>query len=131
MYHNKINIDMVMSVETDDLHEPVPAQIHGKYDDITGEPLDPVKVAKGRATELRKMKERRVYDPVPKWQADQDMDGKYIKTRWVETVKDGEARSHFVACKIAAGDLKEDLFAGHLAGYPVRRGRPCSSSTSP
>ena len=58
------------------------------------------------------MRERRVYDVVPKWQAEQDTEGKYIKTRWVEIMKNDEVRSRFVACEIAAGDPREDLFAG-------------------
>ena len=111
-HFEKINADTILSVDAEDLHEPFPIQVHGKYDEITGVPLDPVKVAKGRAKELEKMRDRKVFELLPKWQADRDPEGKYIRTRWVETEKNGEVRSRFVACEIAAGDPREDLFAG-------------------
>ena len=94
----------------EDLHEQPP--VHGRFDENTGEELDPFLLAKGRAKEYDKLVSREVYEAVPRWMADQDKEGKKIKTRWVDVVKGDVIKSRFVAQELAAGDPREDLFAG-------------------
>ena len=41
-----------------------------------------------------------------------DRAGKFVKTRWVQTVKGDDVRCRLVAQEFAHGDPREDLFAG-------------------
>ena len=83
-----------------------------KWDETTGKHLDPKLVMAGRTKELTRCAERAVWDAMPRDEAMKLKDVKYVKTRWVETMKDGEVRSRFVAQEFAAGDPRTDLFAG-------------------
>ena len=103
--------------EADELHEPEVADqevpgVPNKWDENTGAPLDPVLVAKGRQKELDKLKSMKVYDVISRDEAMQDKSAKLVKTRWVEVQKQDEVRSRFVAQEIAAGDPRDDLYAG-------------------
>ena len=42
----------------------------------------------------------------------QDREGKFVKTRWDQTVKGDDVRCRLVAKEFAKGDPREDLFAG-------------------
>ena len=83
-----------------------------KWDETTGKHLDPKLVMAGRTKELTRCAERAVWEAMPRDEAMKLKDVKYVKTRWVETMKDGEVRSRFVAQEFAAGDPRTDLFAG-------------------
>ena len=106
------NSSSLMEVAEVGLHEEVPVQDEWHFDENDGSVLDPEKTKKGIARELEKLKARMVYKAVDRTEAQQDPDGKFIKTRWVKTNKGDEVRCRFVAQEIAAGDPRSDLFAG-------------------
>ena len=54
-------------------------------------------MVKWRMKELQKFKERGVYAHVPLEDAMQDPEGKFVKTRWVQSVKCDEVRCRLVA----------------------------------
>ena len=64
-HHSQVN-----NVDADNLHEHTP--VHGRFDENTGEELDPFLLAKGRAKEYDKLVSREVYEAVPRWMANQD-----------------------------------------------------------
>ena len=106
----------VMTIENDDdeLHVDrmagVDIEVH-ELDENTGKTMDPAKVKAGREKELKHFKERGVYEHVKR--ADARMtNGKFLKTRWVETEKGEAVRSRLVAQEFARGDPRTDLFAG-------------------
>ena len=90
----------------------IPWDLSDQWDELTGKALDLEKVVKGREKELQKFQERRVYVHVPRDEAMQDREGKFVKTRWVQSVKGNEVRCRLVAQEFAKGDPREDLFAG-------------------
>ena len=90
----------------------LPWAMEDQWDEITGKELDKEKVFKGRVKELAKFAERRVYVHHPRDQAMLDEGGKFVRTRWVQTVKGDEVRCRLVAQEFAHGDPREDLFAG-------------------
>jgi hypothetical protein len=90
----------------------IPWDIADQWDEITGKALDLEQVIAGRLKELKKFEERRVYVHVPRREALEDKEGKFVKTRWVQTVKGEEVRCRLVAQEFAHGDPREDLFAG-------------------
>ena len=90
----------------------IPWDFSDQWDELTGKALDLEKVVKGREKELQKFQERRVYVHVPRDEAMQDREGKFVKTRWVQSVKGNEVRCRLVAQEFAKGDPREDLFAG-------------------
>jgi len=86
------------------------------YDEITGMVLDPGKVREGRHLEYEKLKARDVYSPVLRSEAmtmvKHNLETKFVKTRWVESVKGEAVRCRFVAQEFAGNDARDDLFAG-------------------
>jgi hypothetical protein len=99
--------------EESTLQDPtIPWDMADQWDEITGKALDLEKVVSGRLKELKKFEERRVYVHVPRQEALRDKAGKFVKTRWVQTVKGDEVRCRLVAQEFAHGDPREDLFAG-------------------
>ena len=91
-----------------------------RFDEITGERLDPKKVREARAKEYRALRARGVYDHVRRDQAKQSGTGKFVRTRWVETNKGPIVRSRFVAQEFANGDPRDDLFAGTPPTFAAR-----------
>jgi hypothetical protein len=101
------------ATEESTLQDPmIPWDMADQWDEITGKALDLEKVVSGRLKELKKFEERRVYVHVPRQEALRDEAGKFVKTRWVQTVKGEEVRCRLVAQEFAHGDPREDLFAG-------------------
>ena len=99
--------------ESSTLQDPViPWVMEEQWDELTGKVLDLEKVVKGRLKELKKFEERRVYTHVSRNEAMHDRAGKFVKTRWVQTVKGDDVRCRLVAQEFAHGDPREDLFAG-------------------
>jgi hypothetical protein len=90
----------------------IPWYMDDQFDELTGKYLDFEKVVQGRLKELQKFADRRVYVHVPRSKAMSDPEGKFVKTRWVQTQKGDEVRCRFVAQEFAHGDPREDLFAG-------------------
>ena len=90
----------------------VPFNMEEQWDELTGKTLDLKKVTEGRLKELKTFTERKVYVHYPRKAAMEDMDGKFVKTRWVQTVKGEEVRCRLVAQEFARGDPRVDLFAG-------------------
>ena len=73
--------------DEDDLHEPAGECYTNHLDELTGCPLDPHLVMRGRERELKKLEERAVYERVPCAVAMQDPEGKFVRTRWDEVQK--------------------------------------------
>ena len=83
------------------LDDPVvPLDLPEQWDDLTGKALDMVKVVKGRLKELQKLKKKGVFVHVPSEDAMQDCTGKFVKTRWVQTVKGDEVRPPLFAARL-------------------------------
>ena len=95
----------------DELHEEMDVFEPQWFDDRTGEPLDPGKVREGRAKEYEKLMQREVYEPVLRTKARESPNGKFIRTKWVDTQKGEDVRCRFVGQEFAAGDPRTDLFA--------------------
>ena len=95
----------------DELHEEMDVFEPQWFDDRTGEPLDPGKVRDGRAKEYEKLMQREVYEPVLRTKARESPNGKFIRTKWVDTQKGEDVRCRFVGQEFAAGDPRTDLFA--------------------
>ena len=74
------------------------------------EPLDPGKVREGRAKEYEKLMQREVYEPVLRTKARESPNGKFIRTKWVDTQNGEDVRCWFVGQEFAAGDPRTDLF---------------------
>jgi hypothetical protein len=107
--------------EESTLKEPIiDWELEDQWDEITGRALDLEKVIKGRLKELQKFEERKVYVHVPRQEAYNDAAGKFVKTRWVQTVKGDEVRCRLVAQEFAHGDPREDLFAGNPPLFAAR-----------
>ena len=81
------------------------------FDDRTGEPLDPGKVRESRAKEYEKLMQREVYEHVLRTKARESPNGKFVRTKWVDTQKGEDGRCRFVGQEFAAGDPRTDLFA--------------------
>jgi hypothetical protein len=90
----------------------IPFDLDEQWDELTGKALDLEKVTAGRMKELNKFSERKVYVHVPRKVALANREGKFLKTRWVQTEKGDEVRCRLVAQEFAHGDPREDLFAG-------------------
>ena len=77
------------------------------------------------------MSQMRVWDKVPREQAQSDPDGKIAGTRWVFVKKGDKVRYRLVAQEFAGSDKREDLYAGtpplsatrYLLSDSVSRGR--------
>ena len=67
--------------DEDDLHEPEGECYTNHWDELTGCPLDPHLVMRGRERELKKLEEMAVYERVPRAVAMQDREGKFVRTR--------------------------------------------------
>ena len=98
--------------DEDDLHEPEDECHANHWHELTGCPLDPHLVMRGRERELKKLEERAVCERVPRVVAMQDPEGKFVRTRWVEVQKGEEVRCRCDAQEFSAGDPRTDLFAG-------------------
>ena len=90
------------------------------FQEVTDHHKDTEKVVKGRMKELQKIKERKVYVHVSRDEAMQDREGKFVKTRWVQTVKGDDVWCRLVAQEFAKGDPREDLFAGTPPFFAAR-----------
>ena len=111
------------------LHAEDAVMIPLRYDENTGEPVEP---KRGRA---RRHKEYSIHEstggvcqPVLKSDAHLSQAGKFIKTRWVE-VNRSAVRSRFVARGFAHGDPREDLFAETPPLLAARMGLSLVAST--
>ena len=98
--------------EQSELQKKAKEYLEEKFDENTGKALDPGLLADGRRKEWEKLKAMQVYDVVPRAQANQDPNGKKIRTRWVDIMKGEIVKSRFVAQEIACGDPRDDLFLG-------------------
>ena len=83
---------------------------------MTGLPLDPQLVASGEKDELDRFRKMGVYSYVPKEHAEQDMEGTFVRTKWVRIDK-GTPASPKVRCRLVAqglgfGERMDELFAG-------------------
>ena len=54
---------------------------------VTGLPLDPQLVASGEKDELDRFRKMGVYSYVPREQAEQDMEGTFVRTKWARIDK--------------------------------------------
>jgi hypothetical protein len=80
-------------LEESTLQNPmIPWDMADQWDEITGKVLDLGKVVSGRLKELKKFEDRCVYVHVPRQEALRDKAWKFVKTRWVQTVKGDEVR---------------------------------------
>ena len=108
----------VMAIESEDMceKEETISWEPQDWDEKSGEPLDPVKVAEGCAEELKTFKEMGVYEYVRRSKAEADKGGKIVGVKWVKTNKgtaeDPEVRCRLVAQEFASNDYRDDLFAG-------------------
>ena len=84
-------------------------------DDLTGMKLDAGKVVEARAKEVTYLRDKRVYDKIPRHQA---IKGKWkiIRTRWIDINK---------------GDEENPLYRSGLAGKEFTTGRWMASSRPP
>ena len=84
-------------------------------DDVSGEELDPKKVIAARQEEMEGFGKQEVYDYVPREQAANDPDGKFIGVRWVDTNKgtkeEQKVRSRLVGQEYATGPRQDELYA--------------------
>ena len=80
------------------------------FDANTGESLEPGLVEAGRAKEIDQMIKRSVYDVVP--MSVMSSAAKLVGVTWVDVWKSTEVRSRLCAQEFAAGDIRDDLFAG-------------------
>ena len=93
-----------------DLCEPEPKwnnqqkAAHEYWDEVTGLPLDPQLVASGKKDELDRFRKMGVYSYVPREQAEQDMEGTFVRTKWVRIDK-GTPASPKVRCRLVAQEL--------------------------
>ena len=117
--HRAETLSELNELHEDGLHQEttltdpvVPWDLEQQWDELTGKVLDLEKVVQGRLKELQKFSERRVYRHVSREEMLQDIEGKLVKTRWVQTMKGEEVRCRLVAQEYAKGDPREDLFAG-------------------
>ena len=74
---------------------------HEYWDEVTGLPLDPQLVASGENDELDRFRKMGVYSYVPREQAEQDMEGTFVRTKWVRIDK-GTPASPTVRCRLVA-----------------------------
>ena len=81
-------------------------------DSTTGEVLDPERVQEGCDDELVFMTQMRVWDKVPREQAQNDPEGKIVGTRWVVVQKGDKVRCRHVAQEFTGSDKRDDLYAG-------------------
>ena len=105
-----------------DLCEPEPKwnnqqkAAHEYWDEVTGLPLDPQLVASGEKDELDRFRKMGVYSYVPREQAEQDMEGTFVRTKWVRIDKGTPAspkvRCRLVAQELAFGERMDELFSG-------------------
>ena len=91
-------------VMKDELHEDMDVFEPRWFDDRTGEPHDPGKVREGRAKEYEKLMQREVYEPVLRTKARESPNGKFIRTKWVDTQIGEDVRCRFVGQEFAAGE---------------------------
>ena len=84
------------------LDDPVvPLDLPEQWDDLTGKALDMAKVVKGRLKELQKLKRERSVCACSSEDAMQYCTGKFVKTRWVQTVKGDEVRQPLFAARLS------------------------------
>ena len=105
-----------------DLCEPEPKwnnqqkAAHEYWDEVTGLPLDPQLVVSGEKDELDRFRQMGVYSYVPREQAEQDMEGTFVRTKSVRIDKGTPAspkvRRRLVAQELAFGERMDELFSG-------------------
>ena len=86
------------------------------WDEVTGLPLDPKLVTSGEKDEFYRFRLMAVYSYVPREQAEQDMEGTFVRTKWVpidkETPASPRVRCRFVAQELAFKERMNELFSG-------------------
>ena len=82
------------------------------FDENTWEELDPKQVAKGEKDEYERFCKMGVYEYVHREEAEQDETGKFVKVKWVRTMKGGGVRCRLVAQELGYGERLDELFAG-------------------
>ena len=116
--------------EVSDMCDKVGAEVHrvgtdmAYYDENTWEELDPVKVMEGEQAEMNRFKVMGVYDYASRQEALQDIEGKFVKVKWVRTNK-GTKHQQVVKCRLVAQELgygqrMDELFSGTPALMMVR-----------
>ena len=107
-----MNISAYQVASSHDLHEKVSGAEEGNIfiDDLSGKKLDSAKVRVARNLEMRTFEEMKVYEYMRREEARSR--GKVIGVRWVDTMKDGVAKSRLVAQEFASNSDRDDIFAG-------------------
>ena len=105
--------DMCMPDDADLQRSEVDLQY---FDENTWEVLDSAKVVAAERAELMRFAEMGVYERVPRAEALNDPDGKFVKVKWVRTNK-GSAEDQVVKCRLVAQELgygqrMDELFSG-------------------
>ena len=86
------------------------------YDENTWEELDPKQVAVAEQAELQRFRDMKVYEYVPRDLAVNDVEGKFVKVKWVRVNK-GTPQEPLVKCRLVAQELgygqrMDELFSG-------------------
>ena len=86
------------------------------YDENTWEVLDEKLVEKAEKEELERFVEMDVYEYVDKQKALEDVEGKFVKVKWVRTnkgtVDEPKVRCRLVSQALGFGERLDELFAG-------------------
>ena len=121
LWNGKEVSDMCMK-ECEEVHRAVADTAY--YDENTWEELDPVKVMEGEQAEMKRFQEMGVYDYASREQAMNDIEGKFVKVKWVRTNK-GTKYNQIVKCRLVAqelgyGERMDELFSGTPSLMMVR-----------
>ena len=101
-----------MSTELEDMCED-DIDFSEHYDTNTGEEIDPKLAKQAIQKEIDKLKEFNVYGYIDRKAALEDPKGKFIKVKWVKTIKsDRTVRFRLVAMEFNTMERRDDLFAG-------------------
>jgi len=110
MYNISEYPDMCDPGEEKDIQESMQG-----IDDVTGEEIEPALIRAARKEEMQGFVEFEVYEYVLRTVAEQDKEGKFIGTRWVDHNKGSkespQVRSRLVGQEFAKGEARDDLFA--------------------
>ena len=94
------------------------------FDEGTGERLDPKLVALGEKAEMDRFKKMGVYDYVDREVAENDLEGKFVKVKWVRTNKGTtqkpEVRCRLVGQELAYGQRMDEMFTATPSLSSVR-----------